>query len=860
MNVRFAEPCRDQPLELLLPEKEVQFASLKDGRSNEDLQKTCEKDIYIGVFFDGTNNNKYRDTPSFSHSNVARLYEVYPGTPAGQTVPKFLPRINPDGSKTERPVFPDKAFKSSSVPPEDLPYYRKVYVPGLGTPMPEGGDSGTGTQKTGGLAMALLGQVRLDWAMLQLVNQVHAAVFKQELAANIDVTSLRKRDGAKSVVPPLTPALMLASAAAAELNKQAQKVWDYYETQTGTYDPSTFAKLLDDYEQRLIKILTQYGNNLPTLRKIRLSVFGFSRGAAEARAWVNMVTHRWSVNGVAKTASCKGISLQIDFLGIFDTVASVGLVQITPNVTGGHFEGHGAWAHESMMPVPANVRRCAHLVAALEVRGSFPLDSVCQNGMLPPYCKEIVYPGVHSDVGGGYPPDDQGRALGQGAAGDKFKLSQISLAQMYREARMAGVPLAPESAMDADKRQNFAIASQLREDFNAYVAATRSGTVPPTQGTGSARFASMFPTETQPREELYRVMRRHAGYMLRWRKAVMSRPGGMAGLPGLKASQSATRFQDMEDFRGAEEELRKEIAFLRDPNPKKFEVLDDVFFDFALGTANLISRGAAPLSSTVGGLVLAASWMVKNKSLLGLMQEKQSQWDAWLQDEWNQSGAAALPGAAERLFERYVHDSRAWFKALMRTDGKKGETPKMVADDESWFVFGEREKERKERMAQLNREIAEHKKAGKKLDQTRCQAELDTLQQEGQPLLVGGREPYRMWGYVRHRTLYQAGRLDKDASTGWSQDQRQINKEEEERIRKKRDDDAMATEQARHDAEIKRLKDANHRVLQENRIPLDDQKQHTATTKQQIADENTAHEARMKELRARSDAGMKEAA
>jgi uncharacterized protein (DUF2235 family) len=860
MNVRFTEPCRETPLELQPKEEDVRYATFRDGRTNEQMQKTCEKDIFIGVFFDGTNNNKYRDTPSFSHSNVARLYEVYPGTPAGQTTPKFLPRINPDGSKTERPVFPDKAFKPSSVPPEDMPYYRKVYVPGLGTPMPDGNDTGTGIQKTGGLAMALLGQVRLDWAMLQLINQVHAAVFKQELAASVNVASLLKRGKTKSVVPPLTPPLMLASAAAAALNEQAQKAWDYYESQTGTYDPDAFAKLLNDYEQRLAKILMQYGNNKPTLRKIRLSVFGFSRGAAEARAWVNMVTRRWAASGVAKTAGCQGIPLQIDFLGIFDTVASVGLVQITPNVTGGHFEGHGAWAHESMMPVPANVKRCAHLVAALEVRGSFPLDSVCQSGMLPPNCKEIVYPGVHSDVGGGYPPDDQGRALGQGAAGDKFKLSQISLAQMYREARMAGVPLAPESSMLDYQKQNFAIAPRLREDFNDYVAATRSGTVPPTQGTGSTRFASMFPTETQPREELYRVMRRHAGYLLRWRKAVMSRPGGMAGLPGLKASQSVMRFQDMEDFRGAEEELRKEIAFLRDPNPKKFEVLDDAFFDLALNTATVTTGAIWPISSTLGGVVLAASWMVKNKSLLGLMQDKQRQWDAWLQDEWNQSGAGALPAAAERLFERYVHDSRAWFKALIRTDRKKGEMPKMVADDESWFTFGEREKERKERVAQLNTEIAEHQKAGKKLDQARCQDELNALQQEGQPLLVGGREPYRMWGYVRHRTLYQAGKLDEKTGKSWPEDQQQIKKEEEERIRKKRDEDAMASEKARHDAEIKRLKDANHRVLQENRIPQAEQDQHTATTRYQISQENAGHEAKMKALRERANSGAKETA
>lgn len=849
MNVRFAEPCRDNPLELIGFENRIEIDSIFDGRTQKDRMLPCEKDIYIGVFFDGTNNNKYRDTPGFSHSNVARLYEVYPGTPAGQTEPRFLPRINPDGSKTERPVFPDKPFKASSVPTEDYPYYRKIYVPGLGTSMPDVGDTGTGMQKAGGLAMALLGQARLDWAMLQLVNQVHAAVFKQELARSIDMAALLHRgQQPKGVVPPLTLPLMLVGMAKQAIDQKVQQLWNTYETQTGTYDRTAFNNLLDDHEQRLVKILTQYGDNRPHLRKIRLSVFGFSRGAAEARAWVNMVARRWGANGVAKTAACRGIPLQIDFLGIFDTVASVGLVQATPHLNG-HFNGHGAWADDVFMPVPAEVKRCVHLVAALEVRGSFPLDSVCQGGMLPPNCKEIVYPGVHSDVGGGYPPDDQGRALGQGAAGDKFKLSQLSLAQMYREARMAGVPLAPESAMIDFQKTNFAIAPQLREDFNAYVAATRSGSVPPTQGSGNARFASMFPTETQPRDELYRVMRRHAGYLLRWRKAVMNRPGGMAGLSGLKASKSMTRFQDMEDFRGAEEELRKEIAFLRDPDPKKFEVLDDTFFDFALNAANGSVPAMGPL---LGPLVLTASWMVKNNSLVGFMHDKQRQWDDWLQEEWDRNTPDALPLAAEHLFERYVHDSRAWFKAFMRTDGKKGEVPKMVADDETWFVFGGREAERKERIAQLNQEIAKHQKEGRKLDQALCQNELDKLQLEGQPLLVGGREPYRMWGYVRHRTLYQAGKADGSEFKTWKQDQRQIDKEEQERIRRKENEDAIAAEKARHESTVKRLQDRDREVLHENRISQDDQREFTAITRRKIDEENVYHAARLKSLEERA--------
>ncbi|WP_228745713.1 DUF2235 domain-containing protein, partial [Klebsiella pneumoniae] len=30
------------------------------------------------------------------------------------------------------------------------------------------------------------------------------------------------------------------------------------------------------------------------------------------------------------------------------------------------------------------------------------------NGKYPPCATEVVYPGMHSDIGGGYPPGDQG--------------------------------------------------------------------------------------------------------------------------------------------------------------------------------------------------------------------------------------------------------------------------------------------------------------------------------------------------------------------------------------------------------------------------------------------------------------------
>ena len=117
MSARFAETCRGNAIAMEGVELEIERLSLRDGRSQKDLLLKCEKDIYIGVFFDGTNNNnnKYSDTHGLSQSNVARLYEVYPGTPAKQEEPVFKPKIMADGKPENRPAKPDVEFKSDSV-------------------------------------------------------------------------------------------------------------------------------------------------------------------------------------------------------------------------------------------------------------------------------------------------------------------------------------------------------------------------------------------------------------------------------------------------------------------------------------------------------------------------------------------------------------------------------------------------------------------------------------------------------------------------------------------------------------------------------------------------------------------------
>lgn len=163
-----------------------------------------------------------------------------------------------------------------------------------------------------------------------------------------------------------------------------------------------------------------------------------------------------------------GFEVAFDFLGLFDTVASIGAGNTLGNsFIGLMFDGHGAWADaEDSLRIPTNIT-CLHLVSAHELRRSFPLDSISVKGVVTPNCMEIVFPGVHSDLGGGYAPREQGRGVDPDGAD---MLTRIPLLTMYRAARLAGVPLKLELASAVVQRR-FEVAASTITAFNAYLAA-----------------------------------------------------------------------------------------------------------------------------------------------------------------------------------------------------------------------------------------------------------------------------------------------------------------------------------------------------------------------------------------------------
>ncbi|WP_414704198.1 T6SS phospholipase effector Tle1-like catalytic domain-containing protein [Pseudomonas sp. UBA1879] len=136
---------------------------------------------------------------------------------------------------------------------------------------------------------------------------------------------------------------------------------------------------------------------------LELDLFGFSRGAAAARHLANEVLKQ-SRGALGPILDPRKLPLAVDFswargsvqlkvIGLFDTVAAVGGLADLGNVR------DAANARVNLFLPPGCAQQVLHLVAADEHRRNFALNSI-----LPGWPKEIVLPGSHSDIGGGYQP------------------------------------------------------------------------------------------------------------------------------------------------------------------------------------------------------------------------------------------------------------------------------------------------------------------------------------------------------------------------------------------------------------------------------------------------------------------------
>ena len=230
---------------------------------------------------------------------------------------------------------------------------------------------------------------------------------------------------------------------------------------------------------------------------IRVAAFGFSRGATLARAFAREFQELCSKStkgGWQLTAGAYPIDFY--FLGLWDTVASVGLPMSANNTYGaqslgwaeaekgmvwrknknvaatdlafgepgadpapGIYDGHMGWADPlDIVPI---VSHCVHMIAAHEIRNSFPVDSCRRGTGYPASVQEMAYPGVHSDVGGCYRPGESARSLKPSQM-----LSLIPLRVVHQNAFEHGVPLFPLNALpDRETAEAFAVDPDSQADF-----------------------------------------------------------------------------------------------------------------------------------------------------------------------------------------------------------------------------------------------------------------------------------------------------------------------------------------------------------------------------------------------------------
>lgn len=409
------------PVDLFLKPNAREQSRISQFACETAAGSPCTLAVHVGLFFDGTNNNLERDR------NGQRTGVIDPKTKNPVVIEKVP--LRPEDASHSNVA---RLFLSYPNDKQQSGYYSN-YIPGVGTPFREIGEL---TESNEGKAFAKGGQARIIWGLLQVINAVYRSILGKLLYESDEAGRLARiydnAVGHEKVPHPLT-------------------------------GRERFMTHSDWFAPHLEKLKTAIAKQpKPHIPSLTLSVFGFSRGAAEAVAFCQLFDDLLKPNK-EKVESFAGIPASIDFLGIFDTVATVGSsasVAKTTFMPGLLFDGHWAWANELLKPLPACVKAGLHCVATHEQRMNFPVTVLEGN------IKQVYFPGVHSDVGGGYGPGEQGKGRGTQAA----LLSQIPLVHMFREARLNGVPLIPFSELELRDREDFKINQELASAWEAYTS------------------------------------------------------------------------------------------------------------------------------------------------------------------------------------------------------------------------------------------------------------------------------------------------------------------------------------------------------------------------------------------------------
>lgn len=294
------------------------------GVPDENTEEVIAIDVTIGVFFDGTANNKYNsgsdknndDSYTGSWTNVVKLWDGY------------------------------------NVEIEEI--IDKIYLEGIGTKTP------IPTKKDKELAT--------NWKN-----------------ANVDIEDEKLKSSGKGDDKYQGTGLGFSSNG---INAKIERA----------------CKLI---RLKLNDAINEKNTKDTIVKSITIDVFGFSRGAAAARSFVSRLINIVGTVDEGRSVYLKpnyldtihelrDAEIKVRFMGLFDTVSSFhpGLMKGKPNFN--NDVGELALTIPSQNP---SVQSVLHITAADEYRRNFSLTTIDSAGSIG---VEIVLPGAHSDIGGGY--------------------------------------------------------------------------------------------------------------------------------------------------------------------------------------------------------------------------------------------------------------------------------------------------------------------------------------------------------------------------------------------------------------------------------------------------------------------------
>ncbi|NAT30619.1 hypothetical protein CVE22_27065, partial [Pseudomonas syringae pv. actinidiae] len=158
--------------------------------------------------------------------------------------------------------------------------YFSYYMPGVGTPFPEIGEM---DYSDGGLQFATGGEDRINWALVQVASALSFALNNKKRIENID---------AKTKVEAMS-----------------------------TWKTPMMSALGEGNRRRIMKELLaplQDSKAQPKVLSVKLYVYGFSRGAAEARTFVTWLSQLFDTPEGAELPKQEllGLPVSVEFLGV----------------------------------------------------------------------------------------------------------------------------------------------------------------------------------------------------------------------------------------------------------------------------------------------------------------------------------------------------------------------------------------------------------------------------------------------------------------------------------------------------------------------------------------------------------------